>query len=252
MALGGVCLLAGLEKARAPREFFEGVRSYRLVPRALAPAIGSILVAAELVLGSLLVADLAVEVAAAGAILLFGVFRGRARRQSLPVESRTVHCFGASEIETISPVALVRALALVAAICVLPACLRGDDPEALALRPSHASGRSSPSLWRAPCSVGLASGLVQGGLTIEAPYRSVKYLGQVILRFAGSLGFRPRYTLFEGSRSTGTCAEVKYAFDCARGPNCRHPPLPPTLGLPPTRRAPAWASASGSFALPQA
>ena len=30
--LGAVCLLAGLEKARAPREFFEGVRQYRLVP----------------------------------------------------------------------------------------------------------------------------------------------------------------------------------------------------------------------------
>ena len=48
MGLGAVCLLAGLEKARAPRGFFEGVRSYRLVPSVLAPALGSTLIAAEL------------------------------------------------------------------------------------------------------------------------------------------------------------------------------------------------------------
>jgi hypothetical protein len=134
VALGGVCLLAGLGKARAPRDFFEGVRSYRLVPRALAPAIGSTLVAAELVLGSLLVADLAVEVAAAGAILLFGVFAA-ALGISLSRSNRApCHCFGASEIETISPVALVRALALAGLAAALfalalgqPGSLSGDD-----------------------------------------------------------------------------------------------------------------------------
>lgn len=60
--------------------------------------------------------------------------------------------------------------------------LRGDDPEALALRPSHAPGPSSPSLWRAPCITSLASGSVQGGLTIEAVPPRVKCLGQVIFR----------------------------------------------------------------------
>ena len=39
IGLGGICLLAGLEKARAPREFARGVESYRLVPRSLVPAV---------------------------------------------------------------------------------------------------------------------------------------------------------------------------------------------------------------------
>jgi hypothetical protein len=33
IGLGEVCLLAGLEKARAPRELFLGVERYRLLPR---------------------------------------------------------------------------------------------------------------------------------------------------------------------------------------------------------------------------
>ena len=36
--LGAVCLLAGLEKARAPQEFVEGVRQYRLVPLGSRPS----------------------------------------------------------------------------------------------------------------------------------------------------------------------------------------------------------------------
>jgi hypothetical protein len=112
MGLGAVCLLAGLEKARAPRGFFEGVRSYRLVRSSLAPALGSALIATELALGTLLVADLVPEAAAVGAIALFGVFAA-ALAVSLARSNRApCHCFGASELETISPVALVRALAL--------------------------------------------------------------------------------------------------------------------------------------------
>ncbi len=126
MALGGVCLLAGLEKARAPRVFFEGVRRYRIVPQALAPAVGSTLVAAELVLGSLLVADLAVEVAAVGAIALFGLFAA-ALTVSLARSNRApCHCFGASEVETISPVALLRALALAGLAVALLALALGQ------------------------------------------------------------------------------------------------------------------------------
>jgi hypothetical protein len=55
IGLGEVCLLAGLEKARAPRELFLGVERYRLLPRGLAPAAGGALIAAELALGVLLV-----------------------------------------------------------------------------------------------------------------------------------------------------------------------------------------------------
>jgi uncharacterized membrane protein YphA (DoxX/SURF4 family) len=110
--LGVVCLLAGLEKARSPRDFFEGVRQYRLVPGRFAPAVGGGLIAAELGLGALLVSGLVPTVAAAGAIALFAVFAA-ALAVSLARSNRApCHCFGASDLETISPVALVRALAL--------------------------------------------------------------------------------------------------------------------------------------------
>jgi hypothetical protein len=61
-----------------------------------------------------------------------------------------------------------------------PPAVRGDDPEALALRPSHVLRVFVATLWRAPCIMSLASGSVQGGLTIDASLRGVKYLGQVI------------------------------------------------------------------------
>ena len=110
--LGAVCLLAGLEKARAPREFFEGVRQYRLVPARLAPIVGGGLIAAELGLGALLVSGLVPVAAAVGAIALFAVF-SVALAVSLARSNRApCHCFGASDVETISPVALVRALVL--------------------------------------------------------------------------------------------------------------------------------------------
>lgn len=112
IGLGGICLLAGLEKARAPREFFEGVHRYRLVPRGLAAAVGAALIALELALGGLLLSGLAPALAAAGAIGLFGVFAA-ALAVSLARSNRApCHCFGASELETISLVAFVRALAL--------------------------------------------------------------------------------------------------------------------------------------------
>lgn len=110
--LGAVCLLAGLEKARAPRDFFEGVRQYRLVPARVAPVVGGGLIAAELGLGALLVIGLVPVIAAIGAIALFAVFAA-ALAVSLARSNRApCHCFGASDVETISPLALVRALAL--------------------------------------------------------------------------------------------------------------------------------------------
>ena len=61
-----------------------------------------------------------------------------------------------------------------------PPAVRGDDPEALALRPSHVLRVYVATLWRAPCIMSLASGSVQGGLTVHASSERVKYLGQVI------------------------------------------------------------------------
>ena len=118
--LGAICLLAGLEKARAPRDFFEGVRQYRLVPPPVAPIVGGALIAAELVLGGLLVSGLVPALAAAGAIALFAVFAVALGVSLARSNTAPCHCFGASDVEKISPVALVRALALAGlAIAVL-------------------------------------------------------------------------------------------------------------------------------------
>ena len=110
--LGAVCLLAGLEKARAPKDFVQGVRQYGLVPTGLAPLVGGALIAAELLVGALLVSGFVPVLAATGAIALFTVF-AVALALSLARSNRApCHCFGASEVEKISPLALVRALAL--------------------------------------------------------------------------------------------------------------------------------------------
>jgi hypothetical protein len=134
IGLGGVCLLAGLEKARAPRDFFEGVRRYRLVAGSFAPAVAAGLIALELLLGALLVGDLVPILASAGAIVLFGVFTV-ALAVSLARSNRApCHCFGSSELETISPLAFVRALALTGLAVTLlvltlgnPGSLSGGD-----------------------------------------------------------------------------------------------------------------------------
>lgn len=124
--LGAVCLLAGLEKARAPRDFFEGVRQYRLVPARLAPAVGGGLIATELGIGALLVSGLVPTTAAIGAIALFAVF-AVALAVSLARSNRApCHCFGASDVETISPLALVRALALAGLAVSVLIYARGD------------------------------------------------------------------------------------------------------------------------------
>ena len=113
--LGAVCLLAGIEKAQAPAEFFEGVRQYRLVPGRFAPVVGGALIAAELGLGALLLTGLVPALAAFGAIVLFSIFAAALGVSLARSNTAPCHCFGASEVEKISPVALVRALALAGA-----------------------------------------------------------------------------------------------------------------------------------------
>lgn len=126
IGLGGVCLLAGLEKARAPRELFRGVERYRLLPRGLAPAVGGTLIAAELALGALLVSNAAPVAAAVGAIALFGVFAAVLAVSLARSNRAPCHCFGASELETISPMTLVRALVLTGLAAALLALALGD------------------------------------------------------------------------------------------------------------------------------
>jgi uncharacterized membrane protein YphA (DoxX/SURF4 family) len=110
--LGAICLLAGIEKARAPREFVQGVERYRIVPLRLAPVAAGSLIVAELAIGALLVSGLVPALAALGAIALFSVFSVALAVSLARSNDAPCHCFGASEIERISPLALIRALAL--------------------------------------------------------------------------------------------------------------------------------------------
>ena len=110
--LGAVCLLAGIEKAQSPGDFFQGVRQYRLVAPGFTRIVGWSLIAAELGLGALLVGGLVPALAALGAIVLFSVFAAALAVSLARSNTAPCHCFGASEVEKISPVALVRALVL--------------------------------------------------------------------------------------------------------------------------------------------
>ena len=78
----------------------------------LAPVVGGALIATELVLGLLLVTGLVPVLAAVGAIALFTVFAVALGVSLARSNTAPCHCFGASEVEKISPLALVRALAL--------------------------------------------------------------------------------------------------------------------------------------------
>lgn len=124
--LGAVCLLAGVEKLRAPGEFFEGVRRYRLVPARFAPAVGVALIAAEVGLGLLIVSGLVPALAALGAIVLFGIFAAALAVSLARSNDAPCHCFGASEVEKISPLALVRALALAGVAAAVLVFALGD------------------------------------------------------------------------------------------------------------------------------
>lgn len=124
--LGAVCVLAGIEKARAPRDFFEGVRQYGLVAPRFARIVGWVLISAELVLGALLVSGLVPVLAALGAIALFSVFAAALAVSLARSNTAPCHCFGASEVERISPVALVRALALAAVAAAVLVLALGD------------------------------------------------------------------------------------------------------------------------------
>jgi hypothetical protein len=124
--LGAICLLAGVEKARTPGEFFEGVRQYRLVPARFAPMAGGALIAAELGLGVLLLSGLVPALAALGAIVLFSIFAAALAVSLARSNTAPCHCFGASEVEKISPVALVRALVLAGVAAAVLVFALGD------------------------------------------------------------------------------------------------------------------------------
>lgn len=111
--LGLICLWAGLEKTRGIDTFAHGVAQYHILPlRVVRPAAAAIVVA-ELGFGALLLTGFLPVLAAAGAILLFSLF-AVALGISLARSNRgPCHCFGASDAELITPLAFIRALALV-------------------------------------------------------------------------------------------------------------------------------------------
>lgn len=134
MGLGGVCLLSGIEKARAPQAFIDGVRRYDIVPPGAASATGAGVIGAEVLVGALLVTHQAPVAAAAGAIVLFSLFAAVLGISLARSNRAPCHCFGNDELETVSPVTLARALVLLALAVVLyvlalrgPGSISGDD-----------------------------------------------------------------------------------------------------------------------------
>jgi uncharacterized membrane protein YphA (DoxX/SURF4 family) len=125
VSLGAICLWAGAEKARGLNTFAHGVAGYRLLPLSLARPVAVAIVFAELVVGGLLIVDVAPVLAAAGAIGLFTVFAVALGASLARGDRGPCHCFGASDAETISPLALIRALAL-AAMAAVTLVLAGD------------------------------------------------------------------------------------------------------------------------------
>jgi hypothetical protein len=113
-------------RSRQEGEFFDGVKQYGIVRPQRAPIVGSVLIGAELVLGLLLVAGLVPVLAALGAILLFGVFAVALAVNLAHENTAPCHCFGASDVEKISPLALVRALALEGIAIAVLVCALGD------------------------------------------------------------------------------------------------------------------------------
>jgi uncharacterized membrane protein YphA (DoxX/SURF4 family) len=136
--LGAVCLWAGLEKARGLGTFSHGVAQYRLLPLPLVRPAAAGIVLAELAAGGLLLIGVVPLVAAGLAIALFALFAG-ALGVSLARSNRgPCHCFGASDAELISPLALIRALLLLGLAVATLALALGDPglPPGDAILPS--------------------------------------------------------------------------------------------------------------------
>jgi uncharacterized membrane protein YphA (DoxX/SURF4 family) len=134
VSLGAICLWAGAEKVRGLNTFVHGVAGYRLLPLRLVRPAAYAVVLAELAVGAFLVADLLPLLAAAGAVALFGLFSVALGVSLARGDRGPCHCFGASDAETISPLALIRALALVG-LAAVTFVLAGRD---LGLPPNDA------------------------------------------------------------------------------------------------------------------
>ena len=134
LSLGAICLWAGAEKVRGLTTFAHGVAGYRLLPLRLVRPVAVTIVCTELAVGVLLIADIVPLLAAAGALGLFTVFAVALGASLARGDRGPCHCFGASDAETISPLALIRALAL-AAMAVVTLVLAGRD---LGLPPNDA------------------------------------------------------------------------------------------------------------------
>ena len=134
LSLGAICLWAGGEKVRGLNTFALGVAGYRLLPLRLVRPVAVTIVFTEVVVGVLLIADLVPLLAAAGALGLFTVFAVALGASLARGDRGPCHCFGASDAETISPLALIRSLAL-AAMAVVTLVLAARD---LGLPPNDA------------------------------------------------------------------------------------------------------------------
>jgi uncharacterized membrane protein YphA (DoxX/SURF4 family) len=98
VVLGGVLLIAGTLKALDPQASVAAVRAYELLPDGLATAVGWGLPFAEIALGVLLVAGVAVRIVAAAAAGLLLVFVAAVASAAVRGLSIDCGCFGAGGV----------------------------------------------------------------------------------------------------------------------------------------------------------
>ena len=126
-----VLLVACAHKLRAPRAFIETLRGYELIPGALAPWLGALLVLAELGLGLGLLVPAAQRVATSGAVTLLLTY-ALAIAVNLLRDRRDIDCgcSGAADRQSLSGWLVLRNLCLAAGgiTTLVPVAARALDP----------------------------------------------------------------------------------------------------------------------------
>ncbi len=114
LTVGAICVWAGAEKVRQLDGFAAGIEGYRLLPLEWVRAAGTVIVVAELTIGTSLLTNIAPLAGAFGAALLFAAFTAALTANLIRGNLVPCNCFGPSSTEVISKLTLVRSAVLLA------------------------------------------------------------------------------------------------------------------------------------------
>ena len=131
IALGGVLVLASVQKLRTLRQFISGLGRYGLLPSRLNAPTAVGVVVLEAVTGVLLLANVAAPIAVSAAVGLFAVFSGVLAISLIRGKEAPCFCFGAEQTEPISFATLFRAALLLGAGVLAVLTMPSDSAEPL-------------------------------------------------------------------------------------------------------------------------